>query len=69
MMVLVDTTVWIDFFSANPYQHVKTLENLIVKREVISHTDDKAIARRYLFEEVYDIVVKFFVTVLCFKED
>ena len=35
MMVLVDTTVWIDFFSANPYQHVKTLENLIVKREDI----------------------------------
>ena len=35
MMVLVDTTVWIDFFSSNPYQHVKTLENLIVKREDI----------------------------------
>ena len=35
MMVLVDTTVWIDFFSANPFQHVKTLENLIVKREDI----------------------------------
>ena len=35
MMVLVDTTVWIDFFSANPYQHVKTLENLIIKREDI----------------------------------
>ncbi len=35
MMVLVDTTVWIDFFSANPHQHVKTLENLIVKRKDI----------------------------------
>ena len=35
MMVLVDTTVWIDFFSANPYPHVKTLENLIVDREDI----------------------------------
>ncbi len=35
MMVLVDTTVWIDFFSANPHQHVKTLENLIIKREDI----------------------------------
>jgi len=35
MMVLVDTTVWIDFFSANPYPHVKTLENLIDDREDI----------------------------------
>lgn len=34
-MVLVDTTVWIDFFSAKPYQHVETLENLIVGREDI----------------------------------
>ena len=35
MMVLVDTTVWIDFFSAHPYPHVKTLENLIINREDI----------------------------------
>jgi predicted nucleic acid-binding protein len=35
MMVLVDTTVWIDFFSANLYPHVKTLEDLIADREDI----------------------------------
>ena len=35
MMVLVDTTVWIDLFSASPYPHVKTLETLIVDREDI----------------------------------
>ena len=35
MMVLVDTTVWIDFFSAKSYQHVQTLEKLIVDREDI----------------------------------
>ena len=35
MMVLVDTTVWIDFFSAHLNPHVKTLENLIVDREDI----------------------------------
>lgn len=35
MMVLVDTTVWIDFFSAHSYPHVKTLENLIINREDI----------------------------------
>lgn len=35
MMVLVDTTVWIDFFSSRPYPHVKMLENLIVDREDI----------------------------------
>lgn len=35
MMVLVDTTVWVDFFSANLNPHVKTLENLIVDREDI----------------------------------
>ena len=32
MMVLTDTTVWIDFFSAQPLPHVETLENLISKR-------------------------------------
>ncbi|MBN1834058.1 MAG: PIN domain nuclease [Deltaproteobacteria bacterium] len=32
-MVLVDTTVWIDFLSARPYPQVKTLENLIFNRE------------------------------------
>ena len=35
MMVLVDTTVWIDFFSAYSYPHVKSLEKLIVNREDI----------------------------------
>jgi len=35
MMVLVDTTVWIDFFSACSLPHVETLEKLIVKREDI----------------------------------
>ena len=35
MMVLVDTTVWIDFFSGKSYPHVKTLENLIFNRENI----------------------------------
>jgi predicted nucleic acid-binding protein len=33
MMVLVDTTVWIDFFSAKSCPHVNTLENLIFNRE------------------------------------
>lgn len=33
MMVLVDTTVWIDFFSAHSYPHVKSLEKLIADRE------------------------------------
>jgi len=36
MMVLVDTTVWIDFFSPHPAgQHVGTLEKLIKDREDI----------------------------------
>ena len=35
MMVLVDTTVWIDFFSAKLNPHVKTLEKLIADREDI----------------------------------
>jgi hypothetical protein len=35
MMVLVDTTVWIDFFSANLNTHVQTLENLINDRQDI----------------------------------
>lgn len=34
-MVLVDTTVWIDFFSANPNPHVEALEKLIADREDI----------------------------------
>jgi hypothetical protein len=33
MIVLVDTTVWIDFFSAQPTSHVQCLENLINERE------------------------------------
>lgn len=32
-MVLVDTTVWIDFFSGRSLPHVKTLEDLLVNRE------------------------------------
>lgn len=35
MMVIVDTTVWIDFFSGNSQKHVKILENLIAEREDI----------------------------------
>ncbi|MCJ8500348.1 type II toxin-antitoxin system VapC family toxin [Desulfatitalea alkaliphila] len=35
MMVLVDTTVWIDFFAANRKPHVETLEKLIAEREDI----------------------------------
>jgi len=35
MMVLVDTTVWIDFFSAKPEPHVNTFETLIADREDI----------------------------------
>ena len=35
MMVLIDTTVWINFFSANLNPHVKTLEKLIIDREDI----------------------------------
>ncbi len=35
MMILVDTTVWVDFFSARSYPHVTTLENLILNREDI----------------------------------
>ncbi|MBN1626195.1 MAG: PIN domain nuclease [Deltaproteobacteria bacterium] len=34
-MILVDTTVWIDFFSARSCQHAKALENLILNREDI----------------------------------
>ena len=35
MMVLVDTTVWIDFFAARSLDHVVALENLIRNREDI----------------------------------
>jgi predicted nucleic acid-binding protein len=35
MMVLVDTTVWIDFFGARSIAHVASLENLIRNREDI----------------------------------
>jgi predicted nucleic acid-binding protein len=35
MMVLVDTSVWIDFFSARPEPHVNTFETLIADREDI----------------------------------
>ena len=35
MMVLVDTTVWIDFFSGRPLPHVAALETLIEHREDI----------------------------------
>jgi predicted nucleic acid-binding protein len=35
MMVLVDTTVWIDFFAARSSAHVVALEDLIINREDI----------------------------------
>ena len=35
MMILVDTTVWIDFFRGNSGVHVKVLENLIKNDEEI----------------------------------
>jgi predicted nucleic acid-binding protein len=35
MMVLIDTTVWIDFFAGRQLPHVATLERLIVHREDI----------------------------------
>ena len=35
MMVLVDTTVWIDFFAARSLPHVEALENLITNLEDI----------------------------------
>jgi predicted nucleic acid-binding protein len=35
MMVLVDTTVWIDFFAARSSDHVVALENLIINRKDI----------------------------------
>ena len=35
MMVLVDTTVWIDFFAASSSPHVAALETLIEQREDI----------------------------------
>jgi predicted nucleic acid-binding protein len=34
-MVLVDTTVWIDFFAARSVYHVQALEHLIERREDI----------------------------------
>ena len=36
MIVLVDTTVWIDFFLARSLPHVTVLENLIKNRDDIS---------------------------------
>jgi len=35
MMILIDTTVWIDFFKASSLHHVVILENLISNREDI----------------------------------
>ena len=35
MMVLIDTTVWIDFFAGRQLPHVAVLERLIQKREDI----------------------------------
>jgi predicted nucleic acid-binding protein len=35
MMILVDTTVWIDFFAARSLPHVALLESLIERREDI----------------------------------
>jgi predicted nucleic acid-binding protein len=33
IMVIVDTSVWIDFFAGKPQAYVKTLEELIINRE------------------------------------
>jgi len=35
MLILIDTTAWIDFFAAKSASHVKTLEDLIQKKEDI----------------------------------
>ena len=35
MMVLIDTTVWIDFFAGRQLHHVAALERLIIQREDI----------------------------------
>ena len=35
MMVIIDTTVWIDFFTAQTVPHVTALETLIKKKEDI----------------------------------
>ena len=35
MLILVDTTVWIDFFAAKPASHVKILEHLIESKQDI----------------------------------
>ena len=35
MMILVDTTVWIDFFAARSLSHVVALETIIKRRENI----------------------------------
>ncbi|WP_417909562.1 PIN domain nuclease [Candidatus Electronema sp. PJ] len=35
MMVLIDTSVWIDFFAARNCRHVEALEQLIIDREDI----------------------------------
>ena len=35
MMILIDTTVWIDFFKASSLHHVVIFENLISNREDI----------------------------------
>lgn len=35
MMVLVDTTVWIDFFAARSLPHIEALETIIERREDI----------------------------------
>ena len=33
MMVLIDTSVWIDFFSARPLPHVSAMESIIEQRK------------------------------------
>jgi predicted nucleic acid-binding protein len=35
MMVLIDTSVWIDFFSARPLPHVSAMESIIEQRKDI----------------------------------
>jgi len=65
MMILIDTTVWIDFFKASSLHHVVILENLISNREDICicgiilsevlqgiRKDSEYTKTRELFEEV-----------------
>jgi predicted nucleic acid-binding protein len=49
MMVLIDTTVWIDFFAGRQLPHVAALESLKINRE------DNCICGIFLTEELQGI--------------